>query len=182
MAKLAATTYGDALFDLSVEESRVDEFTAEAEAVISAFRDNAELGKLLNHPKIEKEEKCKFIEDVFDKFVSKDMIGLMVIMTSKGRQNDIVATLVYFKERVLEYKKIGTAFVTTAKPLSDVQKEKIVAKLLDTTIYVSFRMNYSVDESLIGGMIIKIGDRVVDSSIKTKRDGLARDLKKIQLA
>ena len=106
----------------------------------------------------------------------------MVIMTSKGRQNDIVATLEYFKERVLEYKKIGTAFVTTAKPLSDVQKEKIVAKLLDTTNYVSFRMNYSVDESLIGGMIIKIGDRVVDSSIKTKLDGLARDLKKIQLA
>ena len=42
-------------------------------------------------------------------------------------------------------------------------------------------MNSNVDESLIGGMIIRIGDRVVDSSIKTKLDELARDLKKVQL-
>ena len=54
-------------------------------------------------------------------------------------------------------------------------------KLLKTTDYVDFHMNYNVDESLIGGMIIRIGDRVVDSSIKTKLDELARDLKKVQL-
>ena len=42
-------------------------------------------------------------------------------------------------------------------------------------------MNYSIDESLIGGMVIRIGDRVVDSSIRTKLDGLKRDLMGIQL-
>ena len=57
MAKLVQTTYGDALFDLAVEESRVDALFDEAEAVIKAFDDNDELGKFLNHPKIKKEEK-----------------------------------------------------------------------------------------------------------------------------
>ena len=42
-------------------------------------------------------------------------------------------------------------------------------------------MNYIVDESIIGGMIIRIGDRVVDSSVKTKLDELAKDLRKVQL-
>ena len=47
---------------------------------------------------------------------------------------------------------------------------------------MDFEIDYIVDESLIGGMVIRIGDRVVDSSIKTKLDEFAKDLKKIQLA
>lgn len=182
MAKLAATTYGDALFDLAVSENKIDELYDESTVVLATFESNEELGKLLNHPKIEKEEKKTFVENVFEKFVSKDMTGLLLIMISKDRQGDIVDTLKYFGEKVLEYKKIGTAYVTTAKELSEEQKAKIVAKLLSTTQYVDFNMNYKVDESLIGGMVIRIGDRVVDSSIKTKLDELTKDLKKIQLA
>lgn len=182
MAKLAVTTYGDALFDLSVEEAKTDVLLEEAKAVVEAFEANSELGKLLNHPKVEKKEKQQFIEAVFGKFVSKDMTGFLTIMVSKDRQDSIVSALQYFIGRVLEYKKIGTAYVTTAKPLNDSQKAKIVAKLLATTSYVDFIMNYDIDESLIGGMIVRIGDRVVDSSIRTKLEELAKDLKKIQLA
>ena len=67
-------------------------------------------------------------------------------------------------------------------PLTAAQKEKVLSRLLVTTGYVDFEIDYIVDESLIGGMVIRIGDRVVDSSIKTKLDEFAKDLKKIQLA
>ena len=174
MAKLVQTTYGDALFDLAVEESRVDALFDEAEAVIKAFDDNDELGKFLNHPKIKKEEKEEVIKNIFGEFVSKDMTGLLVIMVSKDRQAKIVDTLKYFEEKVKEYKKIGV--------VSDEQKERVESRLRDTTDYVSFEITYNVDESLIGGMVIRIGDRVVDSSIKTKIDEIAKNLKKIQLA
>ena len=93
----------------------------------------------------------------------------------------IVDTLEYFRKRVLEYKKIGIAYVSTAKPLTDEQKKAVAGKLLETTGYVDFQMNYTVDESLIGGMVISIGDRVVDSSIKHKIDELSRRLMQIQL-
>ena len=95
---------------------------------------------------------------------------------------DIVETLNMFMAKVLEYKKIGTAYVKTAVPLSEEQKEKVLKRLLATTDYKEFRMNYSVEPELLGGMIIRINDRVVDSSIKTKLDKLAGDLKKIQLS
>ena len=71
--------------------------------------------------------------------------------------------------------------MSTAIALSDKQKDEIVKRLLETTKYESFEMNYKVDESLIGGMIIRIGDRVVDSSIKTKLYELSKDLRKIQV-
>ena len=60
-------------------------------------------------------------------------------MVSKDRQKKIVDTLEYFRKRVLEYKKIGIAYVSTAKPLTDEQKKAVAGKLLETTGYVDSR-------------------------------------------
>ena len=181
MAKLIEATYGDALFELAVEESRVDSLYDEAGAVVEAFNDNPELGRLLNHPEVEKGEKEELINNIFSQFVSGDMTGLLITMVSKDRQKKIVETLEYFCNRVLEYKRIGIAYVSTASPLTEKQKNAVVSRLLETTDYKDFQMNYDVDESLIGGMVIRIGDRVVDSSIKHKINELAKNLLKIQL-
>lgn len=182
MAKLVSATYGDALFELAVQESKVDSLYAEATDCLKVFEENSELGRLLNHPKIDKSEKERVIEDTFGNYVSKDMTGLLVLMVSKDRQKQIIETLKYFLGRIKEYKKIGIATVSTARPLTAQQKDKVVSKLLATTGYTDFEIDYIVDETLIGGMVIRIGDRVVDSSIKTKLDGFAKDLRKIQLA
>ena len=181
MAKLIEATYGDALFELAVQESKVDALFDEARVVIQVFKDNEELGKLLTHPEVEKGEKEQFIKNVFSQFVSGDMTGLLITMVSKDRQKKIVETLEYFCNRVLEYKRIGIAYVSTASPLTEKQKNAVVSRLLETTDYKDFQMNYDVDESLIGGMVIRIGDRVVDSSIKHKINELAKNLLKIQL-
>ena len=65
--------------------------------------------------------------------------------------------------------------------LTDEQKAAVEKRLLETTKYVQFEMHYDVDAELIGGMVIRIKDRVVDSSIKTKLYDLTRELSKIQL-
>lgn len=181
MAKLVKATYGDALFELAVEENKTDVLFEEAQAVLKVFVDNGELVKFLNHPKIETTKKQEVIENVFKEFVSGDMIGFLTLVVSKGRYNDIPDILSYFIDKVKEYKHIGVAYVTSASGLSDKQKSEIEAKLLKTTGYKSFDMNYQVDGELIGGMVIRIGDRVVDSSIKTKLSELTKELLKIQL-
>lgn len=182
MAKLVSKTYGDALFELSLEQATVDTMLDDAKFVVDAFKNNEDLGKLLNNPKIEKEEKEKVVSEIFGKYVSKDMSGLLELMVVKQRQADIVETLEYFIEKVKEHKNIGTAYVTTARALSDKQKSELVEKLLKTTHYVEFEMNYNVDASILGGMIVRIGDRVMDSSISNKLDSLTRQLKDIQLS
>ena len=83
---------------------------------------------------------------------------------------------------VKAYKHIGTAYVTSAVPLSEAQKEKIEARLLELTDNVAYDIHYSTDANLIGGMVIRIGDKVADSSIKTKLEMMTRDLMKIQLS
>lgn len=182
MAKLICTTYGDALFELAVEENKVDTLYEEAAAVLQSFNENKELIDFLNHPKVDIEKKKQTISDIYGQFMSKDMVSFLSIIVEKGRYNSIVSIMEYFLERVKEYKKIGVAYVTSARELSKDQKEAIGAKLLATTKYVEFEMHYRVDESLIGGLVIRIGDRVVDSSIKTKLFELKRNLSKIQLS
>ena len=181
MAKLVSKTYGDALFAVALEGSRMDEFFEAVKVVADILRTNDEFGKLMNHPKIMKEDKVKIVEETFGKQIPDEMVGIMVLMVTKGRANEILSVIDYFVDLVKEEKKIGKADVTSAVELSADQKAKVEKKLLDTTSYESFEMNYAVDESLIGGMVIRIGDRVVDSSIKTKLYNLSRELRNIQV-
>jgi F-type H+-transporting ATPase subunit delta len=181
MAKLVSKTYGDALFELALETDRLDDMLEEVKAVSQALRDNEELTRLMNHPKIVKEEKIKLIEDIFKGRTSDELVGLMRMIVEKDHYNEMDRVFVYFIDQVKEYRHIGTAYVTSAAALSDEQKQAVEKRLLETTDYVRFEMHYETDAELIGGMVIRIGDRVVDSSIKNKLNSLTRELNRITL-
>lgn len=181
MAKLVSKTYGDALFEVALEKNQLDKFFEEVKVVLAAMQENEELFKLMGHPKIVKEEKIQIITDIFKGKVSDELVGLLRMITDKGHFEEVAGVLSYFIEEVKEYKSIGTAYVSSAMELSDAQKAAVEKRLLETTKYVKFEMHYDVDKDLIGGMVIRIGDRVVDSSVRTKLQRLTRDLSKIQL-
>ena len=181
MAKLIEGSYGDALFELALEQNDLDSMAEQVDMLTQAFAENPELLKLLTHPKISKEEKVSVIENIFKGRFSDDIVGFLVIITEKDRGAEIEGILNYFKAKVREYKKIGVARVTSAVELSADQKQRVEQKLLQQTSYESFEVDYKVDASLIGGMIIRIGDRVVDSSIRTKLDNMTKNLRKVSL-
>ena len=68
--------------------------------------------------------------------------------------------------------------VESAVPLTDAQKQAIEEKLKESTSYVTLEMDYKTDESLIGGMRIRIGDRLLDTSLRTKLSELTEALRK----
>ena len=182
MAKLIEGSYGDALFELALERNALDSIAEQVDVLAQAFAENPELLKLLNHPKINKEEKISVIENIFKGRFSDDIVGFLVIIVEKDRGAEIDGILNYFQAKVREYKKIGVARVTSAVELSVGQKQRVEEKLLQQTSYESFQVEYSVDASLIGGMVIRIGDRVVDSSIRTKLDNMTKNLRKVSLS
>ena len=182
MAKLVSKTYGDALFEVAVEEGTLDTMLEEVEAVLQVLKGNKEYINLLSHPKIPVDEKKAMVEEAFKDKVSPELAGFLITIVEKGRFTEIEDILSYFMSRVWEEKKTGVACVTSAAVLSETQKKEIEAKLLKTTSYVKFRMSYSVNPALIGGMVIQIGDRVVDGSVKTKLENMAKELNKIQLS
>ena len=93
MAKLISKTYGDALFDVAMESERLDDFLNEAQMVLNLFLDNKDLVKLMNHPKVPKEEKLTVLESCFSNGISKETLGIMRLMVTKDRFNDIDSML-----------------------------------------------------------------------------------------
>ena len=176
MAKLVSKVYGDALFEAAMER---DMLSPVYETILM---ENADLVQFLNHPQIIKEEKLKVVENIFKGRVSDDLMGFLETVIEKGRQKELPKILDYFVNRVKEYKKIGIVTVTSAVELSAEQKAHTEAKLLETTAFVSLEVTYSVDPAILGGLVIRIGDRVVDSSIRTRLGEIRRDLMKLQLA
>ena len=176
MAKLVAGTYGEALYELAVEEKKEQAFLEEVNALVRILKDNPEFSEMMNHPKILKEEKQEALKNVFEGKLSQELTGFLVLILQKERYSEIDGILKYFIDRMKEHLKIGTAYVTTAITLKDSQKKQIEQKLLETTQYKSMEIFYNEDESLIGGMIIRIGDRVVDSSVKSKLERLTKEL------
>ena len=99
----------------------------------------------------------------------------------KGRFSEILSVLDYFQKEAKEYKKIGVVYVTTPTGLTEEQKSSIVERLTQISGYQSLEMNYVVDPGLLGGIRIRIGDRVVDNSIQTKLEEMTRSLSKVRV-
>ncbi|MDO5422094.1 MAG: ATP synthase F1 subunit delta [Eubacteriales bacterium] len=181
MAKLASKVYGDALFQLAVEEQKVDTFLSEIPALETAMEENPELSAIMDHPKIIKEEKIRILEDCFKGRISDELCGLLTLAVEKERYKELPAIFAYTVGQLKEYKKIGVAEVTSAQELDETWKERIEKKLLATTSYRTMEITWRVDPGLLGGMVVRIGDRVVDGSLKFKLTELTGGLNRISL-
>ena len=182
MAKLVSKTYGQALFELALEENALEQILEEEAFVKEVFAENEDLVTLLNHPKISKDEKIQVVENIFKGKISDTMVGFLVTVVTKERYDELNNIFQYLEEKVKEYKNIGVVSVTTAVKLTEEQKVQLTNRLLEVTSFKHLEFNYEVNPDIIGGMILRIGDRVVDSSIRTEIDQMAKSLSKIQLS
>lgn len=183
MAKLVSKTYGEALFEIAMENggAKMDGLLAEVGQVGAILKQNPEFDKLMMHPGVPKQDKVTAMENVFKGRVSNELTGLMEIVIQKERYSELQEIFAYFITRVKEARGIGVAHITSAVPLTKEQQAATVAKLLETTKYKSIEADFKEDAALIGGMVIRINDRVVDSSVRAKLDDLTRQLLQIQL-
>ena len=181
MAKLVEKVYGDALFALAVEEKRTKELLEEVKVIKEVLIENPDFTKLLQIPGIAKGEKEKILKNVWEGRISREVEGLMLLLLEKEHLGELSKVLDYFGEKVKDREGIGTAYVSTPMPLTDAQRLAVEKRLIETTKYNQFEMHFSVDETLIGGMVIRIGDRVLDNSIKNRLDHLSRQLYQVKL-
>lgn len=176
MARQVNTTYGSALFEVAMETNTLDSTLEEVTFVRQSFLENEELMKLLLHPNIEKDSKISVVENIYKGKISDEITGLLTMLITKGHQKDIISVLDYVIGAIKEEKGIGIAHISSAVELTGDQKAKIEKKLLETTDYKKIEGNYDVDKSLIGGLVIRISDTVVDSSLKTQINNLSKTL------
>lgn len=181
MAKLVSKVYGDALFSLALEEGNLDEIWEEVKMLAIALKENDEFTGIMTHPEMTREKGLALLDEAFQGKLSDVMMGFLQVLVKKGRFNEILPVLDYFQRQAKEYNKIGVVDVTTPIALTGEQKTGIEEKLTQTSGYQSLEMNYIVNPDLLGGIRIRIGDRVVDNSIQTKLEEMTRSLSKVRV-
>ena len=176
MAKLVSKVYGDAYVSVVSEKNNLIDALEEIKLLKNILLENVEIIELLDSPKMDDEEKIDFVKGIFENHISVDSLGFLLTVIEKKRQTELISILDYVIDCIKELLLIGKATVTTALPLDDSKKDKIVDELLKSSHYKSLEAEYVVDESIIGGIVIRIGDRVVDSSVKTRIDKMRKML------
>ena len=175
MAKLISKRYAVALFELAKETDKIDELNSQVETIYNCIKDDKEFLGVLNHPRISGEEKFNLFENVFKDNISQEILGLISIVVKKNRETKILEILETFLELVREYKGITTAFIYSAKALTDEQLNNIkenLSKNLNKEIIIQA----DVKPELIGGLLINIDGKVIDNSIKKSLEDIKKRL------
>jgi F-type H+-transporting ATPase subunit delta len=180
MGQLISKRYAKALFDIAIEKNTIDEFEHQVHTVYQILCSEKEFMKILLHPQVLIEEKIKLLEEIFSSKIANELMGLLVLVIQKNRQDYILEILSTFLDEVKEYKGIVTATVISAVPLTKQQVNQITQKLI-TNLKKQIQIETQVDPSIIGGLKIRVGDRILDASIEGKLHSLKNQLYDLQL-
>jgi F-type H+-transporting ATPase subunit delta len=165
----AARRYADAAFEIGRADGTLETWERDLATLREALGDE-QLRALVEHPAVPFPEKEKVLRRVVTG-VSREVLALALLMIRRGRPGAIDAMVERFGELVRRERGISLAEVRTARPLDDEQRTAIAERLRALT-GDRIEMNEVVDESLIGGLSVRIGDRLYDASVRSRLERL----------
>ena len=163
-----ASRYAKSLIDLAVERNSLEETLSDIQLLNSICTQSHDFTMMLRSPVIPAQKKLSVINSVVGgnmKDLTKAFINLLV---TKGREMNLPEIAGAFITQYKEMKNIRTVRVTTAVPMTDSIRNTIVQKIAGFMPTATIEMETKVNEDLIGGFVLEVGDKLFDASVKTK--------------
>jgi F-type H+-transporting ATPase subunit delta len=174
-----ADRYAMAVFDLAKEGKEFDQLESNLDDLSAALAGSPELMDLIHSPVYSREEQSGAIAAVSAKMdLSKTMQNVLSLMASKRRLFVVPQMINRLRELIAEEKGEVTADVASAVKLTAAQSKEL-AKTLTAKIGKDVKINMTVDESLIGGLVVKVGSKMIDTSIRSKLNSLQNAMKEV---
>ncbi len=174
-----AQRYASAVFDLAKEGKAIKALEADVAALDAAMTESADLRTLLTSPLYSRDEQAAAIVAIAQKMkLSEHTSNLLSLMAAKRRLFVMPQLLAVLQERLADERGEVMAEVTTAKALTKAQSDKL-AKTLKAQVGKSITIKETVDESIIGGLIVKVGSKMIDTSIASKLNALQNTMKEV---
>lgn len=172
-----ANRYATAVFELAEEAKSIDALQKDVDALRDAIDSSADLRDLLHSPLYSRDEQEAGIGAIAAKLKLSAMTGnTLRLMAQNRRLFAVPALLEALKQRIADAKGIVFAEVTSAKALTKGQSEKLAA-VLKGKVGSDVEINATVDEEIIGGLIVKLGSQMIDTSIRSKLAALQNTMK-----
>ncbi len=169
-----ASKYAQALYKLAAEQETLDAVKQQLVGIRDMIDSHSDLAALIYHPRVPVEAKKDTIQKVFASEISVIVRNFLFLLIDNRREVALPSIIEEFIKFANEEQNIAEAMITTAFPLNDAEM-KALAEKLSKMSGKNIITKPNVDKSIIGGVIVKIGDKLIDGSV-------ARQLKNLQAA
>ena len=179
MSLSIAARYAQALFEIAKEENGLAALETDTEALAAALAESPELAAMIASPVISREDQSRAMAAVAAKMgLSAHVANTLALMAGKRRLFVLPQLVASLRARIAEAKGEVTADVVAATALSAAQA-RALADTLKARVGKDVKLNTTVDESLIGGLIVKLGSTMIDTSVKARLAALQNAMKEV---
>ena len=180
MAKrVSGKRYAQAIFQLAVQQDQVDQWAGDLDAISQVLQDE-EFSSFLSHAQVPLAEKNRSIEAVFPD-TNPLVRNLVALLISRGSAKLIGDVHLSYSQLVDEYRGRQRVEVTSAVPLDAGEVERI-SRFVSALIQKEVVVSTEVDEAILGGVIIQVGDQLLDGSVRSRLESLRRQVRSARAA
>lgn len=165
--------YAEAAFDVATQDGDVQTWLRDLDRAVSELQDRS-AARIFNDPSVANHEKMEVLEDLFQNS-QPHVMNLLKLLAVRDRLHLLPAILQDMQDLDRTARGITEAYVTVARPLSDTEIGDIAERLGQATGN-TIEIHTEVDPSIIGGVIVRIGDRLIDASVAGRLERLRHDL------
>jgi F-type H+-transporting ATPase subunit delta len=172
-----AGRYASALFDLARDERQIESVGRSLEALSQALVDSKDFSELVMSPLVSRKEAGKAFAALAGQLALDPVTtNFLAVLAKNGRKNQLRAVIQAFRRLAAEHRGEATADVVSARPLNDDQL-RALKQQLRTRVGRDVNIDATIDPTLLGGIIVKLGSQQIDASIRTKLNRLAKAMK-----
>ena len=159
--------YSTALFEIAKENNVEKEFYESLHLISDEFTDNPEHVFILSSPDIPMKKRLNMLEEVFDKYVPEYVLSFVKLICEKGRIKEFSEFVSEFDALYNAFNSVVHAYIASTVELLDDKKEELI-KCLEKISGCFVIPHYEIDTSLVGGVVVRMNDTIIDGSIKNK--------------
>ena len=170
----AARRYAEAAFQVAMRDGTVETWRAELDAAGEIAADD-QVGRMLANPAVPLETRTEMAESIFGTIVGRGLLNLIGLMLRRGRIEQLAQVAAEFRRLDNARQGITLATATSAAPLSPDEIRDLTARMEQLT-GGRVELDVKVDPSLLGGLVVRIGDRLIDGSVRGRLERLRNQL------
>lgn len=173
---LSAKNYSKALVEM-VRDNVIsfEDLSKDLATVSEILETSQDLRLTLENPTVSEAVKSQIVEEVFKNEVHPQVVNFLMVLIDKNRFSEFPQIKADYEIKLDDVNKIQSVEITSAVELSEEYRERILQKLSEK-LQKNIRPNWKVDENIIAGLIYRINDNVIDTSVKSKLDKLNKNL------
>lgn len=180
LVNAVAKRYANALFAVAQEQNNIDEIESDLAFVVSTLDGHPQFRRILQHPAISAAEKKKQVGELFGKAVSASVLNFLYLLLDRGRESELNGIYEQYVSLADSTRGRVKAHIETARSLPN-DELKALEEKLGAQCGLKMELSSSVNEDLIAGARLKMGDRIIDASVKGQLDRFHQSFKRKEI-